>query len=52
MKIPIKTFIDDMEKLLEAVFRPTDPASHYPEIANLANARVDILQIGCELVCQ
>ncbi len=27
MKIPIKTFIDDMEKLLEMVFRPTDPVA-------------------------
>ena len=42
-KIPIKTFIDDMEKLLENGVQTDGSSVALPEIANLANARVDIL---------
>lgn len=42
-KIPIKTFIDDMEKLLANGVQTDGSSVALPEIANLANARVDIL---------
>lgn len=42
-KIPIKTFIDDMGRMLENGVQTDGSSVALPEIANLANARVDIL---------